>query len=921
MKFRTRLIVGFSSILAGIVFFSIIVFSMLSVMNANMNKVVNEDYSNVNQIYIIRYELNNLARDLNFFLLNPESDERQRIIDSVGQRHDKILAAWDQILKSTPSLSQEPIMTQFQALYGNYVESTNQVLKKVEEGAKEEAINFALSTNEQNRKNLSVAIEEYKLKQEEAMADSVSVSLSSYENAVNTLILLVVSTLIVSSGIAIWVYHSVTKNLRRVTSVINNINYAGIENIPRIEVYTRDEVGDIAVAFNRMADKLEDHVEQELSYQRTLEEQSWKKAAIAEVTLLYQGVQDLHMLANAFLSEIVPKIGASHGVFYIMMDHDGERPYLKKSASYAEQVEHSLPEELQLGEGLIGQCAMDNKSIALTSVPSNYIRIGSGLGSAAPASIMILPVSSENTVLAVFEVASFTPFTGSELALLEELADTMSVPINRIRNHMKVQQLLRESQVYSEELQAQSEELQQQQEELRALNERLEEQVKQSERKSKELERSKKEIEEKNKEIMLASKYKSEFLANVSHELRTPLNSMLILSQMLAENKNGNLQPKQLEFIRTIHSSGTDLLNLINEILDLSKIESGKAELSSDITTVGECLTAAMKQFEPVALQRKIQFVLESDPGLLEQKMVIDQQKLDSIIKNLLSNAVKFTEKGNVKLSARKAEPSEIEGHPVLTILDDVLAISVTDTGIGIPKEKFDIIFEAFQQADGTTSRKFGGTGLGLSISKEFAALLGGFIRVESQVDVGSTFTLYIPMDSREWMVRLAEAEAAAASAAEKAERLEFEDNGSSEIETQSSPKVDQEQFDLLNGKKVLLVDDDMRNIYALTTFLETYGIQVHFAENGEEGIELLLEQPDTDLVLMDIMMPRMDGYEAIGKIRSMPEFEKLPIIALTAKAMKNDKEECIRAGASDYISKPVQIDQLLSLLQVWLHR
>ncbi|PWK14492.1 signal transduction histidine kinase [Tumebacillus permanentifrigoris] len=503
----------------------------------------------------------------------------------------------------------------------------------------------------------------------------------------------------------------------------------------------------------------------------------------------------------------------------------------------------------------------------------------------------------------MIELASFELFTDMHMALLQQVVETIGITINSIAYHMQVEKLLKESQAMTEELQSQSEELQLQQEELKTINEKLEEQYNNSETKTRELQKTKEQLEDKATQLVLSSKYKSEFLANMSHELRTPLNSLLILAQMLAENSEGNLSQKQIEFANTIHASGYDLLNLISDVLDLSKVESGKMDVHLDEILLDELREFAQRQFSQLARQKGLLFTANVHPDV-PVAIYTDEVRLQQIIKNLLANAIKFTEEGSVQLDIRVA------GSSPLKDVGTVLAFSVTDTGIGIAHEKQEVIFEAFRQADGTTSRKYGGTGLGLSISREIANLLGGQLEVISVEGKGSTFTLYLPTEHLPAQsvvnVPLGTAHAALFAEDEVSEVAVAQEVGA------ECP---------LDGKKVLLVDDDMRNIFALTTALEAQQMKVIFAETGREGVEMLLENPDVDLVLMDIMMPEMDGYEAMRAIRQRSKFADVPIIALTAKAMKNDRDKCIDAGASDYISKPLNLEQLFSLMRVWLYR
>ena len=644
------------------------------------------------------------------------------------------------------------------------------------------------------------------------------------------------------------------------------------------------------------------------------EEQSWVKTKIAEIATMYPGISDLKTLAHLFITKITPMVGANYGVFYIKQDK-GEEVRFQKLAAYAYNQQGVGTESFRLGEGLVGQCAVENRMISLNQVPEHYIKITSGLGSAPPSNVLIIPAEFQGEVLAVIELALFESFTAPEQLLLKEVMSNLGINIESILRNMEVEKLLQESQALTEELQTQSEELQLQQEELRTVNEQLGEQYKNSEQKTRELEKIKSILEEKAQQLTLSSQFKSEFLANMSHELRTPLNSLLILAQMLAENADGNLTSKQVEYAETIFSSGNDLLHLINDILDIAKVEAGKMEVIFKDVKLSDVKEFIEAQFTPVARKENIQLNVQLAADLPEM-IKTDNQRLQQILKNLLSNAFKFTEHGAVSLTIQKVEKGSISTHSNMEF-----AFSVKDTGIGIAAENQNIIFDAFKQADGTISRKYGGTGLGLSISRELAQLLGGVIEVESIEGNGSTFTLYLPnyqnMISTE--LSISEAEVAAGF---------FEDSDSKSVASIEFPlqadktwKQSYGREALLKGKKILLVDDDIRNIYALTTALERYHVDVIFAENGREGIEVLQQNSDIDLILMDIMMPELNGFEAIQAIRQIPEFQDLPIIALTAKAMKYDRQQCIEAGASDYIIKPVDLEQLFSIMRMWLYR
>jgi signal transduction histidine kinase/DNA-binding response OmpR family regulator len=935
-------------------------------------------------------------------------------------------------------------------------------------------------------------------------------------------------------------------------------------------------------------------------------EQDWLKTNLARFSRMLQGERDLSTVSNLVLSELAPLINAQHGVFYVS-DHDvnGE-PVLNLAASYASNPGDRPPARLRLREGLIGQCAAERQRILLTDVPSDYVKISSGLGEAAPQNIIVLPALFEGELKAVIELATFGKFNETQQAFLDQLMESIGIVLSTIAANMRTEGLLEQSQLLTAELQAQQGELKKtndrlelqaaslrqseellrsKQDELQQTNAELEDkavllsaQNKQVEAKNTEVEQAKAALEEKAEQLALTSKYKSEFLANMSHELRTPLNSLLILSKMLSENAQGNLSAKQVEFARNIHSAGADLLGLINDILDLSKIESGTVTLD-----IGEMSFASLRDqtdrtFAQLAQDKKLDFSVNIDPAL-PRSMYTDDKRLQQVIKNLLSNAFKFTQAGSVRLTIARADDGWASGNDHLNKAGQVLAFSVEDTGIGIPEDKQRIIFEAFQQADGTTSRKYGGTGLGLSISREITRLLGGELRVVSTPGQGSIFTLYLPLnfspaaqsqpaqplrpatspvqtfrlstmeagtaepaetvvddreqiepgdpvvliveddtrfasillslvrdggfkgvvtgegsavpslarrftpdaimldiglpdmdglalldllkrtpDTRHIPVQVISADdhgglglsmgafgftskpverEAVASTLEKVKKLVAEtgrapilvggegqaadtlreafgalkvvsalsdlsddafagegdclviDVGGGpvgpyidalkhrdtaagvavlyapeDLEAEDDRRLRLAVFSglarlartpeqlidhvtmllhaplerlsaparqmlaqsrhadaVLTGLTAVVIDDDIRNIFSLASALEEYGIELRYAESGRAGLELLDGLPSVDMVLVDIMMPDMDGYETMREIRARPQFSDLPVIAVTAKAMKGDRQKCIQAGASDYVSKPVDIDQLISVLRVSVQR
>jgi len=981
-----------------------------------------------------------------------------------------------------------------------------------------------------------------------------------------------------------------------------------------ITVQAQGEVAALKDNINEMILNLKDTTQKNM-------EQDWLKTNLARFTRMLQGQRDMTTVAQMVLSELAPLVNAQQGVFYVNTSTNGQ-PVMKLLGGYAYKKRKNLANEFRAGEGLVGQCTVERERILVTNVPTSYVYVSSGLGEAPPNNIVVLPVLFEGDVKAVIELSTFQTFSDTHLTFLDQLTESIGIVLNTIAANTRTEDLLQQSQSLAAELQSQQDELKKtneqleqqaeslreseellksQQEELRQTNEELQEkaallarQKAEVEAKNREVEEARWEMEEKAEQLALTSKYKSEFLANMSHELRTPLNSMLILSRQLAENHDDNLSSKQVQFAETIHSSGSDLLSLINDILDLSKIESGMMGIEVGEVSIAGIVDQAQRNFHQLAQDKNLEFVVERADNLPESVRT-DDKRLQQILMNLLSNAFKFTEEGVVTLKIMPAAPDETYYLESLNRASDVIAFSVSDTGIGIPSDKQRIIFEPFQQADGTTSRKYGGTGLGLSISREIARLLGGEIRMISAPGQGSTFTFYLPrnyvpagatlapakkkvsrntvreVDAAWTPIETVESETMTLLSKEAPEteddRLDIKDGdrvlliveddrhfasilldlarekgfkgliatggtmalalakkykpaaitldirlpdrdgwtvldrlkhdsatshipvhiisveehrqralqqgalnhlqkpithedlgrafdgireftehpvrrllvvedddvqrmslveliGNGDVKTtavatgqEALSLLEDEKFDcmvldlrlpdmsgfdlieklqselgrndlpiivytgkdmtrkeelhlkkvadavivkeansperllaetalflhrmqanlpepqrrmlekfqrtdpVLAGRKVLVVDDDIRNIFALTSALEAHNMKVVHAENGQQGIDLLKSTPDVEAVLMDIMMPEMDGYEAITAIRQMEDFKELPIIALTAKAMKADRDHCLEVGASDYISKPLDIDQLLSLLRVWLYK
>ncbi|KPI21827.1 GAF sensor hybrid histidine kinase [Actinobacteria bacterium OK006] len=814
------------------------------------------------------------------------------------------------------------------------------------------------------------------------------------------------------------------------------------------------------------------------------QEQDWLKTNLARISGLIQGCRDLADVARLIMDELVPLVSAQYGAFFLAKDtHEGVQLCLIDS--YGRPEDARRPTRFRLGESLVGQAARSRRTIAVDNVPADYVTVSSGLGGAAPASLIVLPVMAEEQVLGVIELASTGRFTPVHRDFLDQLMETIGVNVNTIIANARTDELLSESQRLAGELQARSEELQVRQEELQHSNAELEEkaallasQKRDIETKNLEIEQARQELEDRARELARASKYKSEFLANMSHELRTPLNSLLILAQLLAQNPSRNLTPKQVEYAEVIHSAGSDLLQLINDILDLSKVEAGKMDISPERFRLRQLLDYLEAAFRPLTSQKGLEFRVVTAPGV-PSELVTDESRLRQVLRNLLSNAVKFTEAGHVELRIEPVDTAAADLPDSIRRGGPALAFRVGDTGVGIPDQHLESIFGAFQQADGTTSRKYGGTGLGLSICREIAYLLGGSIHARSTLGEGSCFTLYLPTvhpavqdtaaspaatavpaaavpgtepqrrgTAPSGLGRLGEAglpadthgappagrrvlvvearprgllslltesavvdlpgvpspvrvdtaadpgEAAAALAglahhcavvdcglpgegagellhlldadptlrrvpvlvhcghptlsAEEEHRLRAR-AGAQPLEVLTSldelrerivlhltaerpgealplvhvpetrPEAAPQEADPLTGRTVLIIDDDARNVFALTGMLELHGMRVLHAENGRAGVEALADE-DIDLVLMDVMMPKMDGYAATTAIRAMPRRHRVPIIAVTAKAMSGDREKCLAAGADDYVPKPVNAQELVHCMRRWLN-
>ncbi|MFI1582911.1 HAMP domain-containing protein [Embleya sp. NPDC020630] len=853
---------------------------------------------------------------------------------------------------------------------------------------------------------------------------------------------------------------NLTRQVRAIAEVASAVAEGDLTR--SITVDASGEVAELKDNINAMVGSLRETT-------RANEEQDWLKSNLARVSALMQGHRDLAVVAELVMDELTPLVGAQYGAFYLAED-GATGTGLRLIGSYGLGADDGHATHIPPGRTLVGQAARSRRTIAVDDVPTDYV-VSSGLGRAAPTALIVLPIVVEDQVLGVIELASITAFTPAHRDFLDQLMENVGVNVNTIVANARTDELLAESQRLAGELSVRSEELQHQQEELQHSNEELEEkaallatQNRDIEAKNLQIEQARQELEDRARQLTLASKYKSEFLANMSHELRTPLNSLLILAQLLAQNPTRNLSPKQVEYAGIIHSAGSDLLQLINDVLDLSKVEAGKMDVHTERVSLRRLLDYVEATFRPMTTQKSLTFDITIGPGV-PADLLTDDSRLRQILRNLLSNAVKFTDRGHIALRIEPATEHEVPAG--VPRGDAVVAFRVRDTGVGIAEHQLETIFGAFQQADGTTSRKYGGTGLGLSISREIANLLGGAITAESTPGQGSVFTLYLPAVHSAATAAVGPAfvthppaldasgidadpqprslEPAAPPARRRVLVLEERPQGLLSLVTQSAvadiatgghdgvggpgvdvltvvdaqeaaatlaaapchcvvldldmpdgqaltlldaldadsasanvpvlahntrrlpreqtralqTRADTKPLELLAGldelreritlhlsaeqpgdvlplvhaterthhaaptldaaladRTVLIVDDDTRNLYALSSILELHAVNVLHAENGREGITTLVEHPEVDLVLMDVMMPEMDGYAATAEIRRMPRYTDLPIIAVTAKAMPGDRDKSLAAGASDYVTKPVDTDHLLAVLR-----
>jgi signal transduction histidine kinase/HAMP domain-containing protein len=725
---------------------------------------------------------------------------------------------------------------------------------------------------------------------------------------------------------------NLTRQVRAIAEVTSAVATGDLTR--SISVEAQGEVAELKDNINAMVRSLRETT-------KAYQDQDWLQSNLARIASRLQGHRDLRVVAELIMDDLVPLVGAQHGTFFLAEGNGGETR-LRLMAGYGLRADIEAPSQFRLGQSLIGQVARTRKPIVVTDLPADYVKISSGLGDAAPVNLMILPIVFEDQVLGVIEAGSFSRFTQRHQDFMEQLMETIGVNVNTIIANSRTDALLAESQRLAGELQARTRELQVRQDELQRSNADLGDKAAQLARQNRdieiknvEIEQARQELEERARQLDLASRYKSQFLANMSHELRTPLNSLLILARLLANNPEQNLTSKQVEYANVIHSSGADLLQLINDILDLSRVEAGKMELHPERFALRALVDDLRAIFQPLTTDKGLDFVADRPAADVPDELFTDRQRLRQILHNLLSNAVKFTDRGRVELlitsaGARGAGTGQL------------IAFSVTDTGVGVSEQNLEVIFGAFQQGDGTTSRRYSGTGLGLAICRELASQLGGRISAQSVPGEGSTFTLLLPASCPDpgeraqplgLMPAAGEAEtktgpagagpagrdARGAGGAGHAGPLPeaLVTGGSGARAGAAAPAAGAHES--LRGKRVLVVDDDLRNAFAISSILELYGMTVLHAPDGQTGIDMLHATPGIDIVLMDVMMPEMDGYATTGAIRKIPELGRLPVIAVTARAMHGDRDKSIAAGASDYVTKPVDTEELLGCMERWI--
>lgn len=699
---------------------------------------------------------------------------------------------------------------------------------------------------------------------------------------------------------------TLTTQLRAIAKVTTAVTQGDLTQ--RIAVEAQGQVAELTGSINQMIMTLRETTKKNA-------DQSWLDSNLVRVSGLVQGQRDLGEVCRMVMTEVTPLVNAQLGAFFLAETDSEAMTSMRLASSYG-YVANGQELSFAPGEGLVGQVAVSRRPIRVRTAPAgSRLTVRSGLAETPPRDLVVFPVLFEGEPLGVIEFASVAPFSDLHLAFVERLVVTIGVTLKTILASRRTEELLAQSQRLTLELREQSAELQRTNAELQEKAAQLLEQKGNIEKQNREIEMARLGLEDKAQQLAKASQYKSEFLTNMSHELRTPLNSMLLLSRLMGENREGNLTRKQIEFARTIHSAGADLLELIDDILDLSKIEAGRMEMQPGRVSIDEIREYAEQVFALQAEERGLRFEVLADSDL-PGSIVTDPQWLQQILRNLLSNAIKFTEHGSVTLSIGTNRKDAAVSRVGAVVSSRIITFAAIDTGIGIPTDKLSLIFNAFQQADGTTSRKYGGTGLGLSISRDLARLLGGRIDVVSSVGEGSTFTLSIPdIAIPDPLLPLPSPAAGPTLPMPREEPVVLAGAALAGGRDRRGAVPHH-----LDGATVLIVDDDVRNVFALTSALEMHGLTVLYADSGAEGMRLLSEHPEIDIVLMDAMMPDQDGNETTRAIRRNRRFASLPVIFLTARAMPGDRELSLSSGANDYITKPVDLDELLAVMALWIN-
>ncbi|OWA35384.1 hypothetical protein B9G55_12110 [Saccharibacillus sp. O16] len=911
MNYKTRQLLGFGGMFA----LTLLVLVSTAILMLSINRTVNiesaERYDKSQAADELRSTFYRLDGEIGRLIAGTDPTSSPRRLIEIEQYRSESLRQLVNAEQLSVSAQGSARLASIRTEYEAYLEAAGEAVDSLAQNRREEAASIWTLRTEENRESLLDHLDAFVNAQQDALQQARKENQQNFRTIM--IILGIAGPLLLAAGIllAFWTMRGTNRRLKKVTQVMRSADFNRAESLPRLELEAQDEIGNIALSFNEMAESLEMHNRRARQLNTQLEEYTWIQSSLAETLTAYQGSGSLAELARIFLEKVVPLTGSAYGVFYIRQG----REEFRRLAAYADYADEQAPTSFRTGEGLVGRVAQSGESVLIEQLPEHYLRVVSGLGQTLPRSLLIAPVRFENRIEAIVEFASLDIYSPLQRRLVEELTDTLGITLDSVSGRMEVERLLRESQGLAEELQTQTEELQTQSEELQNQTEELLTQRETMRLANDHLEQVNVQMEEKNRlleqaqrDLIRSSEFQSQFMATLSHELRTPLNSILILSQILAENAESP-SGQESEYAATIYQSGRDLLALIDDILDLAKAESGRMEVVVEAYNLSELPQAMSNLFREMANKKGIGFDIVTEPGVPDL-IWSDGRRLEQIVKNLLSNAIKFTSSGWVQL---RLSPDPVEASGTV----DTLKIEVEDTGIGIAAEKLDTIFEAFRQADSTTERHYGGTGLGLSICREFAKLLGGSIHVTSHVAEGSIFTLRIPVDLRreesiEEQPLFKDSYLVPESIGKHAELPAAEDSAPMNFES----SYDTNRF---VGHKMLIVDDDTRNVYALSTMLENRGAQIVAAENGLEALNLLQHDDSFDLVLMDMRMPVLNGYEAMREIRAQERFKTLPIIALTARAMPDERELCLAAGASDYLSKPIDADKLFTLIQVWL--